>query len=105
MKNNEHRDFRMACGLCLLCGSLVMVFGLLFRNPLVSVIGMATVIAGIGCFRRIKIFWYIGIAACIACIAATLIMVPFPVGIIPIAMGAADLYYLTKPNVKQLFLA
>ncbi len=102
MEDIERKDLKVLCVLCLVAGFLEIVLGLMFFLPLV-IIGAALVVVAIGCKKLAKEAWYAGLAVSIISIAATVLTVPFPFGLVPLIFGALVMYYLYKSDVKPLF--
>ncbi len=102
MEDIERKDLKVLCALCLASGFLDIVTGLLVFLPLV-IIGAALVVVAIGCKKLSRAAWYGGLAVSAISIAATLLTVPFPLGLVPLVFGLLVIYYLFKSDVKPLF--
>ena len=101
MNNDLRKSFKLLVVVSIALGNVDVALGLLGATHMV-ILGILVVLAAVGCMKRLKALWYIGIFAAAANLVLSLLpVVPIPWGLIPLILSFAVIYMLLKPEIKE----
>ena len=100
MDNELRKGLRLLMVACMALSFLDLLMGF-FGATLKILTGVVVVAAMAVCIKRVSAAWYIALAAVLADIVLTFLLVPFPWGIALLVVAFLAIYMLFKPDVKE----
>ena len=101
MNTELRKSLKLLVVISIALGTVDMALGIFGATHMV-VLGVLVVLAAVGCMKRVKALWYIGLVAAAANLVLSLLpVIPVPWGMIPLVLSFAVLYMLVKPEIRE----